>query len=202
MQKVFKKILDIFLTVFISVISTALIASVASWISAGSWTKWLEQISGWVWALFIILFIGLFIIVLIRKRIRGIRESESRRGLYTPVISSPWGYREVEEIRHVEVIWKILAPNPSPVQSAISYEKALTSIDPKSIEIDVPPRCPHCKTELEEKQRFLGGYKWICVGCDFSKNNKDRFYKEADRAKRRAEASLEKRFRIASEEDH
>jgi len=195
MRKVFKKILDILLTVFISGISTALVASVVSWINAGSWTKWLEQISGWVWALFIILFIGLFIIVFIRKRIRSIRESDSR-GIYTPSISSAWGYRKVEEIRHAGVIWKILAPNPSPIQSVKSYEEALISIDIESIEIDVPPRCPHCKTKLEEKQRIIGGYRWICVGCGFSKNNRDSFYKEKDRAKRLAETSMEKRFRI------
>lgn len=190
MQKVFKKILDIFLTAFISGISTALVASVISRIRGGSWTKWLEQTSDWVWALFIILFIGGFTFVIVRKRIKGIRESESR-GIYTPVSSSAWGYRKVGEIKHAGVIWKILTPNPSPIQSANSYEKALSSTAPESIEIDCPPRCPHCKTELEEKQRFLGGYRWICVGCDFSKNNKESFYKEADRAKRLAEARLD-----------
>ncbi len=192
MRKVSKILLDSILGPLIVGISGTLIAGVVSWIKAGSLANWLEQTHGWMWVLFIFIFIGCFIIALIRKRIRGIRECESRRGLYPSVISSPWGYREVEEIRHAEVIWKILAPNPSIIQSAISYEKALSSTAPESIEIDVPPRCPHCKTKLEEKQRIIGGYRWICVGCGFSKNNKESFYKEADRAKRLAEAKLEK----------
>ncbi len=195
MRKVSKILIDYALKPFIMGISGTLIAGVVSWIKAGSLANWLEQTHGWMWVLFIFIFIGCFIIVLIRKRIRGIRESESR-GIYTPVFSSAWGYSKVGEIPHSGVIWKILAPNPSPVQSFKSYEEALISIDIESIEIDVPPRCPHCKTKLEEKQRIIGGYRWICVGCGFSKNNRDSFYKEKDRAKRLAETSMEKRFRI------
>ncbi len=120
----------------------------------------------------------------------------SPEGYTPPYLVLHGGIGKLEKSRMPESSGKSLPRILHPCKSSKSYEEALISIDIESIEIDVPPRCPHCKTKLEEKQRFLGGYKWICVGCDFSKNNKDSFYKEEDRAKMRAEASMEKRFRI------
>jgi tRNA(Ile2) C34 agmatinyltransferase TiaS len=53
--------------------------------------------------------------------------------------------------------------------------------DPRSLDISLdvrvrtPPKCPDCRTELEESQGFFGRYCWKCVKCDFKKKNKNDF---------------------------
>lgn len=167
----------------------------------GSWTKWFEQIPTWALVLIATMLISWFIAIFILRRLKTIQENDYI-GIYSGKSNYPWGYIDRGEVQHAGVIWKVREPAPNPIQSFKSYQEELSSIDPELIEIDGPPRCPRCKTKLEERQRFWVGYSWSCVSCDFSKKNKDSFYKEADQAKKRAEASLEKRFRIASEEDH
>jgi len=67
----------------------------------------------------------------------------------------------------------------------------------KSFDIVTPPRCPRCKTELEQKQGFWGGYRWKCVQCGFKKWKRHSYYQEADRAlkilRHEAEIDFERR---------
>jgi hypothetical protein len=48
------------------------------------------------------------------------------------------------------------------------------------IETQIPPRCPHCDTELKEEKNFLGGYTWKCIRNDFKKRSKRSFYSVVD----------------------
>ena len=44
-----------------------------------------------------------------------------------------------------------------------------------NIHVDYTPLCPTCKTELNEKITFWNKFKWTCVNCDFSINQKDTY---------------------------
>ncbi len=42
-----------------------------------------------------------------------------------------------------------------------------------NIYVDYTPLCPSCKTELKEKITFWNKFKWTCINCDFSIQQKD-----------------------------
>ena len=64
-------------------------------------------------------------------------------------------------------------------------------IESENIEVEIPPRCPQCKTELEETKKFWGGYKWGCVNCGFTKKNSESWYIERDRVEKIAKRKFE-----------
>ena len=98
------------------------------------------------------------------------------------------------EIKLFNAIWEIRAPVPSSPPFLLEQHDFL--INPEEIEIVVPPRCPKCRTELEEKERkilFWRKYKWICVGCGFRTNSKESYYIVADKVKRIVKRQIELR---------
>lgn len=96
------------------------------------------------------------------------------------------------EVPHANVKWPVKVPLPSPIQRYESYEKQRLVLDPDSIIVETPPRCPKCDTKLEEQKRVLKGYKWICAGCGFAARNRDSFYVEAARVEKIAESVIRK----------
>lgn len=44
------------------------------------------------------------------------------------------------------------------------------------VEVKIPPRCPKCKTELEQSKSFWGGRNWKCPRGDFTNKSKKSFY--------------------------
>ena len=91
--------------------------------------------------------------------------------------------RDLQKVGGVDykgVKWDIRAPAPSNYDTQSEYEKRLPDI----IDVKTPPKCPNCGVELEEKKSRIYGYIWKCVGCGFSKRNKDSFYTESKRAER------------------
>lgn len=68
--------------------------------------------------------------------------------------------------------WMVTAPEPSKYWSR--YDE-VEPINPDSIRVKTPPRCPKCKTELLEDPRFFGGYNVRCPRQDFSTRSKKSF---------------------------
>lgn len=97
----------------------------------------------------------------------------------------PYGWNKIGEFPYKDVIWEIQAPNE------YSWRGSYSDIEPEDIEVKTPPRCPQCKTELEEKRKFWGGYKWECVSCGFTKRNSESWYIEKDRAEKIAKRQFE-----------
>lgn len=91
------------------------------------------------------------------------------------------------ELSYVDVIWQIQTHGQSPI---LGFD--LRKVNPSTIEANTPPRCPKCKTELEEESSFWGGYVWRCVQCGYKKRNRKNFYTESDRATRIAKREWEK----------
>ncbi len=61
------------------------------------------------------------------------------------------------------------------------------------------PFCPSCGTELEERERFLGGYVWTCPRGDFAQKRKVSRYDTRDRALRIYQREVEKQARAELE---
>ena len=66
-----------------------------------------------------------------------------------------------------DVIWKARTPNPGPY--SVGEENP-------SVNVEYYPRCPKCKTKLEQNDSFFW-YNWSCVRCDFKKRTSIAFEK-------------------------
>ena len=143
-----------------------------------------------VWTIFVLALMLWFLVLLGLMRARTIRRrsSFSASVVYVP----PFGWEPVAELNHGGVLWTVRAPKTHFVR--ITEEPR---IDPQRLNIQTPPKCPECKTELEEDRAFFGGHLWTCIRCEFRKRNKDDYYKEADRALRMLEVSGREREGIS-----
>lgn len=99
-----------------------------------------------------------------------------------------WGYIDFAEIELFDVKWRIKAPAPAPY-SMEGFDP--DKVPPGQIDIDTPPRCPKCGTELEEKKNFWGVYNWDCVACGFRTSNNDSYYTVSDKVERIVKRQME-----------
>jgi ribosomal protein L37AE/L43A/uncharacterized integral membrane protein len=186
-EKLFDTFLDAVLLPVLAPIGTLVATAVGSKLSTGDWLTWLRAVPMKVWLILFAVGGIWFVAVLIGRRVRELRAARSHSG--PAVFSVPMhGWIELAEFTHTGVLWRVRAPRES------TWElEDKTSVDPSDIDVATPPRCPRCKTELEESQRFLGGYVWKCVRCGFKRSNKESFYREADRAEKIARREWEMR---------
>ncbi len=92
-------------------------------------------------------------------------QSKSKRGSWS--LGPLWGtdysaYVDVATIDYHDVTWII----------ARSSMGALSAAD---IVVKLPPRCPTCNIELEEKSIRFGNFEWKCVRGHFTKKSKNNF---------------------------
>lgn len=154
----------------------------------GQWTGWLHQVpalSKVGFSVFIIVWIAF---VLVRNRLARLQDRDSGVVIAT---SSPFQKRRlVAKQTYAGVSWRVVG-----VSSSILQHRA--GLPPDYVEVEIPPRCPECETELEERSQFVRGYTWICPACQFQKKSANSFDVEADRAekvaRRQWEIDLEKR---------
>lgn len=150
-------------------------ASVWSKLKTGDWLQYLLSAPRDIWIVALCCFVVWVVGIGAYKRIKAVREANAGPGI--AVIRTPiYGWEEIAERPLWGVIWAIRRP----VSSQIFPEP----ITPENISVGVPPRCPHCKTELEESKTFWGRYKWTCVGCGFSKMNRDSYFIEFERVEK------------------
>jgi hypothetical protein len=176
MSRMSDKLFDKLLIPLLITVLTPIAAALGSKIVSGSWTEWIEKVPIPAWRVFGIAML-LWVVVLVYKRLKAVRESEI--GHTTSVVIPPYGWTEVGELEHAGVLWTVCAPAPEPWETFDPM-----SVSSSELNIAIPPKCPKCGTELEEKPRFLGGYKWKCIRCGFKKRNKDKFDREERRALR------------------
>lgn len=76
-----------------------------------------------------------------------------------------YGWQTIDQIKYSKVLWRIRVPNHSAISSS-------------SIDIEVPPRCPKCETQLEQSDNYLW-YTWHCIdeNCNFNKRTWNNMYK-------------------------
>lgn len=159
-----------------------LIISVLSTIKTGNWLKWFYLIPNIIWLISGLIIFSWVVIILVHKRIKKLkRPSAVVFGIPSP---PAFGWRDIGKINYAGVVWKIREPAPDPFGSLIPYRRG----SPLKIDVETPPRCPNCETELEELESFWGGYIWKCVRCGFRKRSRDSFYREAERVEKLAKS--------------
>jgi hypothetical protein len=124
------------------------------------------------WYVFLILFLCIVILYYHFKQTR------------TPskyVIAAYGGQKQnIATLTYAGVLWDVIAPIPSQYETKREYIERLPNI----LDVKLPPRCPDCDIELEEKKSMVYGYIWNCIDCGFKKRNRYSYYHESDRVKK------------------
>lgn len=148
-----------------------------------------------MYALFLLLVTGLLVTVLTKKRFDEIKLYNNSVNTFG-IATSVYGLEKICEFPYEHVIWIIQSPK-SPPWGSSSYNLSL-----EDIEVSIPPRCPECKTELEQKAHFWGSFGWTCVDCGFKCQSKQEWYRVAERVKKivkrkfEQEMEFERRIRM------
>lgn len=176
------------LTPVLVALFAAFAAPLISWLKTGSFVDIFKEIPLYVWIFSILVIIVWFFGALISKRYSKIKlynNPSNRIG----VGFSDCDLKTIDEFQYKKVIWEIQYPIAPPWMSCSP------NFSPENIEINIPPRCPTCRTELEEIKSFWRGYKWNCVNCGFKQKNKEDWYTEAERVKKLEKRKLERNYR-------
>lgn len=178
-MKIFKYLIDNYVNPVIVVILTTIIVALVSRVSSGKWEEWFILIPLIIWKIFVVLIILWIIIIFIFKRAKYLKDSDGP--FFHSSYAAPYGWISLMNFNYNDVIWRIRSPKSDPYGS---FSKSF-------IEVETPPRCPNCETELEQSHSFWGGYIWKCVMCNFKKRNRESFYVEGKRAEKIAKRNLE-----------
>ena len=173
-----KRFIDNLVLPSIVIIITPFLIALSSKIGTGNWFNLFSSISIYYRITFFI-FVGVwYTIVLVRRRIKFLAEQNS--GIPVAFARMPaFGWKTINTLEFSGLIWRLRTPAPEPWKS-LNQSQILAN----DIEIENPPRCPKCKTEIEESRNFWGKYLWECYGCGFKKTNKHSYYREGKRAEK------------------
>ena len=133
------------------------------------------------WYLYVVFIVGLLAVFITQKeKIKGIGSA----------LPAPPALQKVDTIPYQGVTWDIVAPTRHPRETPDDYARRLPTIG----EARIPPKCPKCGVELEEKKGLVYWHIWRCVSCGFKKRSKDPFFTEGGRAEKiwraKAEAAV------------
>jgi len=185
LNRIFQLILDRLVFPLFVFILTPIVAIIGSEVSTGEWLGWISKVPTLAYFIVTLVMVLWLSVILVRKRLNYLREQDA--GIGIAIVSNPiFGWIELDEIRYKEVIWRTRTPAPGIGGSFDPKE-----LSPDAIQVQTPPRCPECQTEIEESHSFWGGYLWRCVQCGFMKRNRDSFYREFRRAERIAQRKWE-----------
>ncbi|ETA68028.1 hypothetical protein MettiDRAFT_1475 [Methanolobus tindarius DSM 2278] len=162
---------------------TPFVISLYSQITTDNWKYLLEQVSFTQMYLFLAVIIFWEMGIILKNRYDTVKRENLKAGALTRHFPID-GYETIFQIQYNGVLWDIRVPKG--IDSFLVSSKTVDRIDVK-----LPPKCPLCKTELEQTRSFIKGYKWKCVSCGFTKRNNDIWHKEAERAKKIAKRKLE-----------
>lgn len=181
-----KNIFENIIAPLVVAILTPVVIALGSRATKGDYLEWFTSIPTWVYYVFAAMVVVWVITVLIQKR----RKSLQKEALPIGVIRTPlYGWMNVGEIKYSGVVWRIEAPDPGP---AMSRRGPL--VTPKDLRVSMPPRCPKCKTELDQHKRFIGGYRWKCDMCNFKSWRWSSFYDKKNAVMRIARREVEKQM--------
>jgi hypothetical protein len=159
---------------------------VGSKLQSGDWLTWLKLIPSWAyWSFFGVI----FFLLLVGSIVRRIRHLQEHNLPSLPLFFSipRWGYWTVGTLTYQDVLWRVRIPAPRPWEG-LSREEARSA----RVNVEIPPRCPKCDTELEEAETFFGNYRWSCLRCGFARKNSMSYYRESIRAEKLAQSWWEK----------
>lgn len=138
-------------------------------IETGHWWYYLASIPFSAWLLLLVVILLIVIFQLLKKG----RKINAAFGV-TEIL--PFGgWTESKHILLFDVWWTTQYPTPHP-----STLLTMEGVDVEELNIKIPPLCPKCKTELNEKKVFLNKYLWSCVKCNFRKKSNRSYYSLSD----------------------
>jgi hypothetical protein len=122
------------------------------------------------WYAYVVLFLALLAVVITTKeKIRQIGST----------LPAPPALQKIDTISYKDVTWDIVAPAQHPREKPEDYARRLPTVG----EARIPPKCPKCSVQLEEKKGLIW-YNWLCVSCGFKKRSRDTFLIEGGRAEK------------------
>jgi hypothetical protein len=167
------------------VVLTPTALALGSRFCTGDSTAWFRSFPWWMWTVACVLIIAWVAVILVNRRRACLRRQGGR--LIASLSGPIGGWVKVGHMPYQGVLWVVRLPAP-PRWGLAPQEAPL----PADVDVSAHPRCPLCGTELEESKSFWGGYNWKCVGCGFSKRNRETFYTEASRVERLARRDFER----------
>lgn len=187
-MKIIRHLISVLGETIVTSIGLAIAAVVIGFLSKminGDWLGWFKKIPWFAWLIVLLLLLLYIIYIRIQSRMQQLRGF----GVGAIAMSSPrYGWVHIGKMDYADVQWLVRVPRPSGLSRSLEDE----NISSKSIEVDVPPRCPECGTELEEYPSFWGGYSWNCVSCRFRKHKRNSYYVIAKQAEKIARREWEK----------
>jgi ribosomal protein L37AE/L43A len=183
MKKIAKFFSEHLIMPLIVAILTPIATAIASYFGTGDWFQYFLAAPRIVWYSIGVLLLIWATVLLIVKRFRKIREYESP-GIFR-LMEPRWGQVEMVDIPHKNVVWTVIVPATAPWEPGSHLP-----LIPANLDVDTPPRCPNCNTELTEKKAFWGGYLWSCPNCTFKKRGPENFFTISDEVLRIARRHL------------
>ncbi len=182
-MKLLNSLLDKIIIPILLAFLIPIITGIGSKVSTGNWWVWFTSVPTTLWVIVVIIILLWIIIISIRYRVRQLHKDGHS---LISIISIPYGgWRDVGKIRYADVIWIVRVP------ATPWYELDPKPITAYDLDLQTPPRCPKCETEIEQTKSFWGGYIWKCVKCGFQKRNSESYYREAERAEKIARRDFE-----------
>jgi len=123
------------------------------------------------WYAYVVLIIALLAVVITQK------DKIKQIGSAPP---APPALQKIDAVTYRDVTWDIVAPTRHPREKPEDYARRLPTIG----EARIPPKCPKCGVQLEEKKGMIYGHIWRCVSCGFKKRSRDPFFTEGGRAEK------------------
>lgn len=182
-MKVVNLLLDKIIVPILLAFLIPVVTGIGSKASTGNWLEWFASIPNQVWITIGAIIFLWIIIIAIRSRRRQLHKNDSPA---ISIISVPYnGWIPLGKLPYAGVIWMVRVPKP------LIWDIEPQGISPSDIELEIPPRCPKCQTEIEQSRSFWGGYTWKCPKCGFRKRNSDSYYREEERARKIAKRDFE-----------
>lgn len=145
----------------LALVLTPIAVALGSEIATGNWMEWFGLIPNTASIVFGLVIFVWVVIITIRSRLKRLQELDAVPGIFVGS-RPPFGWVTIGKFDYAGVVWRVRA---APARRHESLEPS--RISSLSIEVETLPRCPNCKTELEESRSFWGGYVWRCVRLGF-----------------------------------
>jgi len=155
-----KKSTELFLANFLYPLLVVAVVAAASMIysrvSTGDFLAYFAKLRLYQWLL---ITIAVFLTFAMAKIVSIAKQPLTSSTLHSgPTQADNTSYQELGEHLYQGVLWPVL-------QRATLRSDVVPS--PDDFRVDIPPRCPNCKTDLDERKIFGGRLVWSCPRGDF-----------------------------------
>jgi hypothetical protein len=182
MRKSIELFLGHFLYPLLVILVTATVSAIVSKVQTGNWFTYFQ----WLISIYGLVAIGLILVawaIFVALQIHSATQEANAVSGFAALRNDYIIRREIAEYEYEGVLWRVLALDYGPYV-------AKEAPSPTDLESEVPPRCPRCKTDLEEIKAYWGYYVWNCPRRDFRKRTWKNFYASKESVQRIIQADF------------